>query len=92
MGALAHSCAALTVAAATGTATVTAVQVGTVQPVAEVVGAIKAAHADKPILFHCDTSQAIGKIPVDLTSIGVDYACVAGHKLYAPKVRCHRRR
>lgn len=38
-------------------------------------------------MFHCDTSQAIGKIPVDVHDLGVDFACVAGHKLYAPKVR-----
>lgn len=56
------------------------------QPVAEIVAAIKAAHSAKAILFHCDTSQAIGKIPVNLDAMGVDYACVAGHKLYAPKV------
>ncbi|MBX7225890.1 MAG: cysteine desulfurase [Chitinophagales bacterium] len=33
----------------------------------------------------CDTTQAIGKIPVDVQALQVDIACVSAHKLYGPK-------
>lgn len=33
----------------------------------------------------CDTTQAIGKVRVDVSEAGVDIACVSAHKLYGPK-------
>lgn len=35
--------------------------------------------------FHCDGVQAFGKIPVNVTSLGVDFYTVSGHKIHAPK-------
>ena len=37
------------------------------------------------ILFHTDASQSIGKVTVDIQSLGVDFLTLAGPKLYAPK-------
>ncbi|MCH9780633.1 MAG: cysteine desulfurase [Alphaproteobacteria bacterium] len=37
------------------------------------------------ILFHSDISQAVGKIPVDLRALGVDFATLSAHKFYGPK-------
>ena len=34
---------------------------------------------------HCDAVQAIGKIPVDVEELEVDYLSIAGHKFHAPK-------
>ncbi|MES2836343.1 MAG: cysteine desulfurase family protein [Bacteroidota bacterium] len=35
--------------------------------------------------FVCDTTQAIGKIRVDVNELGIDLACISAHKLYGPK-------
>ena len=37
------------------------------------------------VLFHSDAVQAVGKIDVDVSSLGLDMLSIAGHKLYAPK-------
>lgn len=37
------------------------------------------------VLFHTDAVQAVGKIPIDLQSIPIDYLSMSGHKLHAPK-------
>ncbi len=56
-------------------------EVGTIQPVAEIA---RLAH-ERGALMHTDAAQAVGKIPVDVQALGVDFLSVAGHKLYAPK-------
>ena len=37
------------------------------------------------VYVHCDASQSLGKLPVDVNDLGVDFLTIAGHKLYAPK-------
>jgi len=37
------------------------------------------------ILFHSDGVQAVGKIPVDVKDLGVDYMTISCHKIYGPK-------
>jgi cysteine desulfurase NifS/selenium donor protein len=56
-------------------------EVGTVQPIAE----IAALARKRGILVHTDAAQSLGKIPVRVDELGVDFLSVAGHKLYAPK-------
>ncbi|MEV0691601.1 aminotransferase class V-fold PLP-dependent enzyme [Streptomyces sp. NPDC050388] len=36
-------------------------------------------------LFHCDAAQAVGKVPLDVSVLGVDLPTLVGHKMYAPK-------
>ncbi len=36
-------------------------------------------------LFHCDASQAVGKIPVSVDDWDVDLLSFSGHKMYGPK-------
>lgn len=37
------------------------------------------------IIFHTDAVQAVGKIPLNLSTLPVDFLSLSGHKLHAPK-------
>jgi len=39
----------------------------------------------KRVPYHCDGTQAVGKIPVDVAAIGVDAMSFASHKFHGPK-------
>jgi cysteine desulfurase len=56
-------------------------ETGTIQPIEEI-GAL-ALEAGVP--FHTDAAQSVGKIPVNVDALQVDFLTVAGHKFYAPK-------
>nr|MBA2725763.1 cysteine desulfurase [Actinomycetota bacterium] len=58
-------------------------EIGTVQPIAEIVEAVEA--VNKHTLVHTDAVQALGNIPVDVHAWGVDLASFAAHKLGGPK-------
>jgi cysteine desulfurase len=40
---------------------------------------------DKGVLFHSDGVQAVGKIPVDLQDVHVDFLSMSAHKFHGPK-------
>ncbi|WP_078555696.1 cysteine desulfurase family protein [Bacillus alkalicellulosilyticus] len=56
-------------------------EVGSIQPIQEISKLAKRYN----VFFHTDASQSLGKVPIDVNELGVDFLTIAGHKLYAPK-------
>jgi cysteine desulfurase len=56
-------------------------EIGTVNPVQEIGKIAK----EKGVLFHCDATQGVGKIPVDVQAMSIDLMSFSAHKIYGPK-------
>lgn len=56
-------------------------EIGTINPLAEIGKIAK----EKGVLLHCDATQGVGKIPVDVQAMGIDLLSCTAHKIYGPK-------
>ena len=58
-------------------------EIGTLQPVAEIGRALRA--AGRKLHFHVDAVQFAGLIPLNVETLGADSLAISGHKLHGPK-------
>ena len=56
-------------------------EIGVLQPIPEIAALCR----DRGIILHCDATQAVGKMPVDLAELGADLVSFSAHKMYGPK-------
>ncbi|MFQ5991315.1 MAG: IscS subfamily cysteine desulfurase [Nitrospiraceae bacterium] len=56
-------------------------EIGTINPIKEIGKVAK----EKGVLFHCDATQGVGKVPVDVQEMGIDLMSFTAHKIYGPK-------
>jgi cysteine desulfurase len=56
-------------------------EIGTINPIQEIGKIAK----ERGVLFHCDATQGVGKIPVDVQAMGIDLMSFSAHKIYGPK-------
>ena len=56
-------------------------EIGVIQPLAEIAAVCR----HQGVLLHCDATQAVGKIPVNVRDLGIDLMSFSAHKIYGPK-------
>ena len=56
-------------------------ETGVIQPIKQIAEIVH----NKGSIFMSDAAQAVGKIPVNVNTDGIDVLCMSGHKIYGPK-------
>jgi cysteine desulfurase len=55
-------------------------ETGVIQPIEKILSICRS----KGVLLHTDAAQAVGKIPIDLNVVDIDFLTLTGHKFHAP--------
>ena len=56
-------------------------ETGTIHPVTQIGQVARS----RGVFFHCDATQAVGKVPVNVDEMNIDLLSASAHKLYGPK-------
>ena len=56
-------------------------EIGTLNPLTEIGQMTR----ERRVLFHCDATQGVGKIPIDVEAMNIDLLSMTAHKIYGPK-------
>lgn len=56
-------------------------EIGSMNPIKEIAAVCR----EKKVVFHSDTVQSVGKIPVNVKDLGLDSLSISAHKMYGPK-------
>ena len=56
-------------------------EIGTLNPLTEIGQTTR----ERGVLFHCDATQGVGKIPIDVEAMNIDLLSMTAHKIYGPK-------
>lgn len=56
-------------------------EIGVMQPLKEIGEMCRA----NKTLFHTDSAQGFGKVPIDVDEMNIDLMSISGHKIYGPK-------
>ncbi len=56
-------------------------EIGVIHSVAEIAKLCR----ERGVLLHCDATQAVGKLDVDIAELGADLVSFSAHKMYGPK-------